>query len=176
MEWAAHTPARNLRARKRRFDMKRVSRRGFMQGGAALATAGFVGRGALAKEASLQEDKRPPNILWITMEDTSPQFIGCYGNKSARTPNMDRMASEGVRFTRAFSTAPVCAPSRCSIITGCHTAMPTHCRLVNRSISLSLTYRTYATFRAIVNNSQFLIDCSKHLYQGDETNRPITSW
>ena len=119
MEWAAHTPARNLRARKRRFDMKRVSRRGFMQGGAALATAGFVGRGALAKEASLQEDKRPPNILWITMEDTSPQFIGCYGNKSARTPNMDRMASEGVRFTRAFSTAPVCAPSRCSIITGC---------------------------------------------------------
>lgn len=60
-----------------------------------------------------------PNILWITMEDTCPQFLGCYGNVAAHTPNMDRLASEGVRFTRAFSTAPVCAPSRCSIITGC---------------------------------------------------------
>src|SRR5581483_7181273 len=45
--------------------------------------------------------------------------LGCYGNKHARTPNMDRLAAQGIRFTRAFSTAPVCAPSRCAIITGC---------------------------------------------------------
>ncbi|MDO6604997.1 sulfatase [Arenibacter palladensis] len=59
-----------------------------------------------------------PNILWITMEDTSPQFIGCYGDSIAQTPVMDRMAAEGVRFTSAFSTGTVCSPSRSTIITG----------------------------------------------------------
>lgn len=62
-----------------------------------------------------------PNILWITIEDTSPQFVGCYGNKDARTPVIDRLASEGVRFTNAFSTGTVCSPSRTSIITGVKT-------------------------------------------------------
>lgn len=59
-----------------------------------------------------------PNILWITIEDTSPQFIGCYGNKDARTPVIDQLAKEGVRFTNAFSTGTVCSPSRSAIITG----------------------------------------------------------
>lgn len=62
-----------------------------------------------------------PNILWITIEDTSPQFIGCYGNKDARTPVIDRLASEGVRFTNAFSTGTVCSPSRTTLITGVRT-------------------------------------------------------
>ncbi|CAL1516818.1 sulfatase [Chitinophaga sp. MM2321] len=62
-----------------------------------------------------------PNILWITIEDTSPQFIGCYGNKDASTPNIDRLASEGVKFTNAFSTGTVCSPSRSTIITGVRT-------------------------------------------------------
>ncbi|MEZ5106890.1 MAG: sulfatase [Draconibacterium sp.] len=59
-----------------------------------------------------------PNILWITIEDTSPQFIGCYGNKDAKTPVIDKLAEEGVRFTNAFSTGTVCSPSRTAIITG----------------------------------------------------------
>ncbi|MBU1822903.1 MAG: sulfatase [Bacteroidetes bacterium] len=62
-----------------------------------------------------------PNILWITIEDTSPQFIGCYGNPDARTPVIDQLASEGVRFTNAFSTGTVCSPSRTAIITGAKT-------------------------------------------------------
>ena len=62
-----------------------------------------------------------PNILWITIEDASPQFIGCYGNKVARTPNIDRLAKEGIRFTNAFSTGTVCSPSRTAIITGVKT-------------------------------------------------------
>lgn len=62
-----------------------------------------------------------PNILWITIEDTSPQFIGCYGNKHAQTPHIDQLAKEGVRFTNAFSTNTVCSPSRSSIITGVRT-------------------------------------------------------
>lgn len=65
--------------------------------------------------------KDTPNILWITIEDTSPQFIGCYGNKNARTPNIDLLAKEGVRFTNAFSTGTVSSPSRTCIITGVKT-------------------------------------------------------
>tara|TARA_R110002096_G_scaffold146733_1_gene305504 strand:- start:17757 stop:19664 length:1908 start_codon:yes stop_codon:yes gene_type:complete len=59
-----------------------------------------------------------PNILWITIEDTSPQFIGCYGNENASTPVIDKLAKEGIRFTNAFSTGTVCSPSRSTIITG----------------------------------------------------------
>jgi arylsulfatase A-like enzyme len=62
-----------------------------------------------------------PNILWITIEDTSPQFIGCYGNANARTPVIDKLAAEGVRFSNAFSTGTVCSPSRTAIITGVKT-------------------------------------------------------
>ena len=59
-----------------------------------------------------------PNILWITIEDTSPPFIGCYGNDDAGTPIMDQLAKDGIRFTNAFSTGTVCSPSRSTIITG----------------------------------------------------------
>ena len=62
-----------------------------------------------------------PNILWITIEDSSPQFFGCYGNKDANTPVIDKLAKQGVRFTNAFSTGTVCSPSRTAIITGVKT-------------------------------------------------------
>ncbi|MGF1449985.1 MAG: sulfatase-like hydrolase/transferase [Opitutales bacterium] len=60
-----------------------------------------------------------PNFLWISFEDTSPRF-GCYGDPVAQTPNVDRLAAKGCRWDNAFVTAGVCAPSRCSIITGCY--------------------------------------------------------
>jgi arylsulfatase A-like enzyme len=69
----------------------------------------------LVSSFSAQEN---PNILWITIEDTSPQFIGCYGNVNASTPNIDKLAKEGIRFTNAFSTGTVCSSSRSAIITG----------------------------------------------------------
>ena len=58
-----------------------------------------------------------PNILWISAEDLSPD-LGCYGDSYSRTPNLDKFASEGARYTNAFSSAPVCAPSRSAMITG----------------------------------------------------------
>lgn len=67
---------------------------------------------------SLAQDESRPNILWITIEDTSPHFMGCYGNPHVHTPHMDRLAEEGVRFTQAFATAPVCAAARSTLITG----------------------------------------------------------
>ena len=58
-----------------------------------------------------------PNILWISFEDTNP-FYGCYGDPVARTPNLDRLAADGCRWTHCFSTAGVCAPARSAVITG----------------------------------------------------------
>ncbi len=58
-----------------------------------------------------------PNILWIVSEDNSP-YLGCYGDPLAQTPNIDRLATEGVRYRNAFSTAPVCSAARSTLITG----------------------------------------------------------
>ena len=52
-----------------------------------------------------------PNIVWITSEDHGPH-MGCYGDKFARTPNIDKLAKKGMIFTHAWSNAPVCAPAR----------------------------------------------------------------
>ena len=73
-------------------------------------------RQATSTKLSTSQDR--PNILWLVMEDTSPNSFGCYGDPYARTPNIDRIAADGIRYTRAFSTNSSCAPSRSSLITG----------------------------------------------------------
>lgn len=67
-----------------------------------------------------QESEAPrPNILWIIGEDLGPE-LACYGTPEVRTPHLDRLAAEGVRFTRAFTATPVCSTSRSSFMTGMH--------------------------------------------------------
>lgn len=66
---------------------------------------------------SLQAADTRPNIVWIIPDDMSAQF-GCYGETAIQTPNVDRLAAEGVKFTRAFVTAPVCSTCRSAFITG----------------------------------------------------------
>ena len=68
-----------------------------------------------ARVAKAADDR--PNVLWITCEDISPN-LGCYGDRQAITPNLDRLAAEGVRYTNAFSVASVCSPARSCLITG----------------------------------------------------------
>lgn len=67
--------------------------------------------------ATLGRAAERPNIIWLVGEDMGPE-LGCYGDTHAITPNMDRLAREGARFTRCFTHAPVCAPSRHGLITG----------------------------------------------------------
>ena len=68
--------------------------------------------------AKAQDPKGRPNIIFIIADDVSDEDIGCYGNKQVRTPNIDRIAKEGTRFTNAYLTASSCSPSRTSIISG----------------------------------------------------------
>ena len=68
-----------------------------------------------------------PNILWISNHDSSAWNYGCYGDRYAHTPNIDRLAAEGVRYANAFTASPICSPSRTSIYTGMHpTTLGTH--------------------------------------------------
>lgn len=62
---------------------------------------------------------RRPNIVWIMAEDMCPD-LACYGTPVVKTPNLDRMAAEGIRYTHAFVTGPVCSASRSAMITGMH--------------------------------------------------------
>ncbi len=71
---------------------------------------------ALTTPALAAEQPRP-NVVWIVAEDMSPT-LGCYGDPHAVTPNLDKLAAQGARFTRCFTHAPVCAPSRSGLITG----------------------------------------------------------
>jgi len=64
-----------------------------------------------------QQAQKSPNILWISAEDLSPH-LGCYGDPVAKTPNIDRLASQGVRYTNVFTNAAISAPVRAGIITG----------------------------------------------------------
>ncbi|MBK7132590.1 MAG: sulfatase [Bacteroidales bacterium] len=80
----------------------------------------FLGIGAaslLVSNLSAQEQVKRPNIIWISTEDLSPH-MGCYGDQVAKTPNIDRLASQGTRFTNVFTTAAISAPVRSGIITG----------------------------------------------------------
>ncbi|HJQ35081.1 MAG TPA: sulfatase-like hydrolase/transferase, partial [Pyrinomonadaceae bacterium] len=64
--------------------------------------------------------RRAPNVVLIVADDLGRGDLGAYGQRFIRTPNLDRMAREGLRFTDAYAPAPVCAPSRASFITGLH--------------------------------------------------------
>ena len=68
-----------------------------------------------------------PNILWLTSEDNSIDWVGCYGNSNAKTPNIDQLAADGFQYMHAYASAPVCAPSRSTWITGINAiSMGTH--------------------------------------------------
>src|SRR5262245_31374764 len=67
-----------------------------------------------------------PNILFIMADDLGYGDLGCYGQTKIRTPNIDRLATQSTKFTDVYAGGPVCAPSRCVLMTGLHTG---HCRI-----------------------------------------------
>lgn len=66
------------------------------------------------------KDYQLPNIIMIVADDLGWADIGCYGNTFIETPNLDKLAAEGIRFTNAYASAPLCSPSRASLLTGLH--------------------------------------------------------
>ncbi len=87
---------------------------------------GALGAGAASLPLLLTENRcsrssRLPNIIFILADDLGYGEVGCYGQTRIRTPNIDRLAAAGIRFMQFYSGSPVCAPSRCVLLTGQHT-------------------------------------------------------
>ncbi len=96
-----------------------MKRRSFLKtlsaGAAAFAACGCRTAGARAKSTA-----RPPNIVLMVADDLGYRELGCYGQQKIETPHIDAMAAGGIRFTQHYAGAPVCAPARCTIMTGLH--------------------------------------------------------
>jgi N-sulfoglucosamine sulfohydrolase len=98
-----------------------MRRRDFVRNTAVAAVAAGI-----TKSATAQTVDRP-NILWLTCEDNNITWVGCYGNPYAETPVIDGLAKEGFQYMNCFASAPVCAPSRSTWITGINAiSMGTH--------------------------------------------------
>jgi arylsulfatase A-like enzyme len=88
------------------------------------------------------DSQQKPNIVFILADDLGYGDLGCYGQKRILTPNIDRLAAEGVRFTQFYAGSTVCAPSRCVLMTGLHVG---HCYIRgNADLSLRRSDRTVA--------------------------------
>ena len=108
-----------------------LSRREFLKDiGLTTAAVGMLGvNGCQMPEVKIPEIQIPglrskPNIIYILADDLGYGDLGCYGQKQIKTPNLHKMATEGMRFTQHYAGSTVCAPSRCCLMTGKHTG---HC-------------------------------------------------
>ncbi|MFF7738383.1 sulfatase-like hydrolase/transferase [Streptomyces sp. NPDC007984] len=95
------------------------NRRQFLAGSAAALSLAALPRTPAV--AAPHAAGRAPNIVLILADDLGYGELGCYGQQTIRTPRIDALAAEGLRFTEAYSSSPVCAPSRCSLLTSLHT-------------------------------------------------------
>jgi arylsulfatase A-like enzyme len=131
-----------------------------------------------------------PNILWITCEDMSPR-LGCYNDPLAITPSIDRLASQGIRYTNAYSISGVCAPSRSALITGMYptTIGSMHMRTMVRTSAIDqitdpelLAIPTYEAvpppevkcFTEYLRAKGYY--CSNNSKEDYQFKRPITAW
>ena len=72
------------------------------------------------RDQQIESDQVPPNIVIIFTDDQGYGDVGCYGATGFQTPNLDKLASHGIRFTNHYSAQPVCSASRAGLLTGCY--------------------------------------------------------
>jgi len=104
------------------------SRRVFLKNSMASIAAISLLSSCKTRDKTVQ--KKKPNIVYIMADDLCYRDIGCYGQEMIKTPNIDKIAEEGTRFTDCYAGSTVCAPSRCCLMTGMHTG---HARVRNNS-------------------------------------------
>lgn len=101
--------------------MKSVTRRDLLQSSAQIGLVGVLGYGTRA----VAKENRKPNIVYILADDLGVYDLGCYGQTKISTPHIDALARQGMLFTSAYGGAPICSPSRCTLMTGRHTGHAT---------------------------------------------------
>ncbi len=100
---------------------KFVRKTGLGAAGLGMAGSALSGLTMLQLTGCGRRHSRQPNIIFIMADDLGYGDLGCYGQEKVRTPHLDRLAADGMRFTDHYSGSTVCAPSRCSLMTGFHT-------------------------------------------------------
>jgi len=126
----------------------RTTRRDFLKWCAAGSAAAAAPKLSLTRTVSAKENR--PNIVLIVADDHGTDALGCYGNPVIRTPHLDGLAAEGVRFSHAFCTTASCSPSRSVILTG----LQNHS---NGQYGLQHDYHHFQTFDHIKSLPHFLI-------------------
>jgi N-sulfoglucosamine sulfohydrolase len=121
--------------------MSAFDRRSFLK--TTAATTGLALSGLQCGPAAQVTADRP-NILWITIEDLQP-IMGYHGYEYSKTPNLDNLASEGVRYSRAYASSPVCTPARSCIITGVH-APSQGTQHLRQEVPKSRDFRCYSEY------------------------------
>lgn len=106
-----------MTSEKNRVTGSQPTRRQVLGAGLSAAALAMLGR-LPAPGQTGQTSNRPPNFVFIYADDAGYGDLGCYGNKLIKTPNLDRMAQEGMKFTSFYSCAAVCTPSRVGLLTG----------------------------------------------------------
>lgn len=99
---------------------------------------------AITRPCIAAEQDRP-NIMWVTSEDNSHHWVGCYGNENAKTPNIDKLAAEGIRYKYAYSNAAVCAVARNTLILGRY-ACSSGTHNMRSRYPVPTSFKTYPSF------------------------------
>ena len=110
-----------------------------------------------------------PNIIYILADDLGYGDLGCYGQKEIKTPTLDKMAAEGIRFTRHYSGSPVCAPSRCCLMTGLHTG---HAKIRGNQPTVELD-ESDTTLATILKNTGYKTALIGKWGLGDEDSKGV---
>jgi arylsulfatase A-like enzyme len=125
---------------------------------------------------------RPPNLVFILTDNQGAWSLGCYGNPDIKTPHIDRLASEGIRFTRALSSNPVCSPTRATFLTGLIPSQHgVHCFLDPKYMMGPQAYNTLREFTSlgeVLNDAGYVCGLSGkwHLGANLTPSEGFTSW
>src|SRR5438876_547910 len=139
-----------------------------------LLSAVWLTLGSLATPGLAAQDPVRPNIVFILMDDLRWDDIGCAGQPFVQTPNIDRLAKEGIRFRNAFATTPLCSPSRASFLTGLYP----HTHQVRDNTNHDAISHRLTTFLLLLNRVGYATAFLGKWHMGtDDSPRPgIDHW
>ena len=105
------------------------------------------------------DTERPPNVIFILVDDQGYYDLGCYGATEVRTPHIDAMAAEGTRLTDYYAAAPICSPSRAGLLTGCYPRRVGNAVWVHRADSPSGIHPNELTLAELFQNNGYATAC-----------------
>ena len=104
-------------------------------------------------------DEQPPNFIFILVDDQGYYDLGCYGATEVKTPRIDQMAKEGIRFTDHYAAAPICSPSRAGLLTGCYPRRIGNHIWVHRADSQSGIHPDELTIAELLKTKNYATAC-----------------